>query len=88
MRCALRWNRKGQLKVVYFHLPGSIDTYQGQMVAHKRDAIKAGLDWATPELEDEAFLHMDTLLDEFVDDLAKLHGRKARYQRELLKEAA
>ncbi len=31
---------------------------------------------------------MDTLLDEFVDDLATLHGRKARDQRELLKEAA
>lgn len=88
MRRALRWNRKGQLKVVYFQLPGSIDTYQDQMVAHKRDAMEAGLDWATPELEDEAFLHMDTLLDHFVEDLAKLHGRQARDQRELLKEAA
>lgn len=36
MRRALRWNRKGQLKVVYFHLPGSLDIYQEQMVAHKR----------------------------------------------------
>ncbi len=88
MRRALRWNRKGQLKVVYFHLPGSIDTYQDQMVAHKRDAMEAGLDWATPELDDEAFLHMDTLLDEFVEDLALLHGREARDHRELLKEAA
>ncbi|WP_409360298.1 helicase-related protein, partial [Caballeronia cordobensis] len=50
MRRALRWNRKGVLKVVYFHLPGSIDEYQDQMVAHKRDATQAGLDWATPEL--------------------------------------
>ncbi|WP_427308592.1 helicase-related protein [Cupriavidus sp. H39] len=88
MRRALRWNRKGQLKVVYFQLPGSIDTHQDQMVAHKRDAMEASLDWATPELEDEAFLHMDTLLDHFVEDLAKLHGRQARDQRELLKEAA
>jgi len=88
MRRALRWNRKGQLKVVYFHLPGSIDVYQDQMVAHKRDAMEAGLDWATPELEDEAFLHMDTLLDAFVEDLASLHGRKNRDQRQLLKEAA
>ncbi|SPC24803.1 DEAD/DEAH box helicase [Cupriavidus taiwanensis] len=88
MRRALRWNRKGQLKVVYFHLPGSIDKYQDQMVAHKRDAMEAGLDWATPELEDEAFLHMDTLLDAFVEDLAALHGRENRDQRQLLKEAA
>ncbi|WP_309790889.1 MULTISPECIES: SNF2-related protein [unclassified Caballeronia] len=62
MRRALRWNRKGVLKVVYFHLPGSIDEYQDQMVAHKRDATQAGLDWATPELDDETFLHMDCLL--------------------------
>jgi hypothetical protein len=73
---------------VFFHLPGSIDVYQDQMVAHKRDAMEAGLDWATPELEDEAFLHMDTLLDAFVEDLAALHGRKNRDQRQLLKEAA
>ncbi len=50
--------------------------------------MEAGLDWATPELDDEAFLHMDTLLDDFVDDLAVLHGRKTRDQRKLLKEAA
>ncbi|MDF6406852.1 hypothetical protein NMT76_25285, partial [Escherichia coli] len=84
----LRWNRKGRLKLVYFHLPGSIDVYQDQMVAHKRDATEAGLDWATPVLEDEAFMHMDTLLDQFVDDLAVLHGRTHRDQREVLKEAA
>ena len=88
MRRALRWNRKGRLKLVYFHLPGSIDVYQDQMVAHKRDATEAGLDWATPVLEDEAFMHMDTLLDQFVDDLAVLHGRTHRDQREVLKEAA
>lgn len=41
MRRALRWNRKGILKVLYFHLPGSIDVYQDQMVAHKRDATQA-----------------------------------------------
>lgn len=88
MRRALRWNRKGRLSVEYFHLPGSIDVYQDQMVAHKRDAMQAGLDWATPELEDEAFLHMDTLLDAFVEDIARLHGEKTYDMRKLLKEAA
>jgi hypothetical protein len=58
------------------------------MVAHKRDAMQAGLDWATPELEDVSFLHMDTVLDNFVDDLALLRGRKPHVMRELLKEAA
>jgi hypothetical protein len=88
MRRALRWNRKGVLKVVYFHLPGSIDVYQDQMVAHKRDATQAGLDWATPELDDETFLHMDSLLDRFVDDLALLAAETAGDMRKLLKEAA
>ncbi|HVI89366.1 MAG TPA: DEAD/DEAH box helicase [Dongiaceae bacterium] len=88
MRRALRWNRNGTLKILYFHLPGGIDVYQDQMVAHKRDATQAGLDWATPELEDETFLHMDTLIDRFVEDLATLRGRKATDMRELLKEAA
>lgn len=88
MRRALRWNRKGVLKVVYFHLPGSIDEYQDQMVAHKRDATQAGLDWATPELDDETFLHMDSLLDRFVDDLASLAAETAGDMRKLLKEAA
>jgi len=88
MRRALRWNRKGVLKVLYFHLPGSIDEYQDQMVAHKRDATQAGLDWATPELDDETFLHMDSLLDRFVDDLALLATETSVDMRKLLKEAA
>ncbi|WP_321794605.1 SNF2-related protein [Caballeronia sp. J97] len=88
MRRALRWNRKGVLKVLYYHLPGSIDEYQDQMVAHKRDATQAGLDWATPELDDETFLHMDCLLDRFVDDLALLTDRTPGDMRKQLKEAA
>ncbi|NVH76311.1 helicase [Paraburkholderia sp. JPY432] len=88
MRRALRWNRKGVLNVEYFHLPGSIDEYQAQMVAHKRDSMQAGLDWATPELEDETFLHMDSLLDRFVEDLASAHDHTARDMRAILKEAA
>ena len=88
MRRALRWNRTGTLVVEYFHLPGSIDVYQEQMVAHKRDAMQAGLDWATPELEDEAFLHMDTLLDRFVEEVALLHGAETFDMRKQLKKAA
>ncbi|WP_350029540.1 hypothetical protein [Caballeronia sp. GAWG2-1] len=58
------------------------------MVAHKRDATQAGLDWATPELDDETFLHMDSLLDGFVDDLALLATETPVDMRKLLKEAA
>jgi hypothetical protein len=58
----------------FVHLAGSIDEYQGQMVAHKRDAIGAGLDWGTQDLADVDFLHLDTILGRFVDDLAKMLG--------------
>ncbi|MBB5511192.1 hypothetical protein HDG35_007489, partial [Paraburkholderia sp. JPY681] len=54
----------------------------------KRDSMQAGLDWATPELEDETFLHMDSLLDRFVEDLASVHDHTARDMRAILKEAA
>ena len=44
------------------------------MVTHKRSAISAGLDWCTPELDDVEFLHLDTILGRFVEDLAELMG--------------
>lgn len=50
-----RVERKKPVKVVYFHLPGSLDIYQDQMVAFKADSARAGLDWATPEKEGEEF---------------------------------
>lgn len=74
MRRVLRPQQKRDVVVYYLHLAGGIDDYQGQMVDHKRDAMNAGLDWATPELDDVAFLHLDTLLGEFVNNLAELHG--------------
>jgi hypothetical protein len=65
---------------------GSIDVYQDQMVAHKRDAMEAGLDWATPELEDEAFLHMDASMP--LSTISRRFTAAGRDQRQLLKEAA
>ena len=87
MHRPMRVERKEPVTVVYFHLPGSIDIYQDQMVAFKADAAKAGLDWAAPELEDEEFLHLSTVLQNFVDDLAKIHNMTPRAMRELLKAA-
>lgn len=87
MHRPMRVERKEPVTVVYFHLPGSIDIYQDQMVAFKADAAKAGLDWAAPELEDEEFLHLSTVLQNFVDDLAKIHNMTPRAMRELLRAA-
>jgi hypothetical protein len=87
MHRPMRVERKEPVTVVYFHLPGSIDIYQDQMVAFKADAAKAGLDWAAPELEDEEFLHLSTVLQNFVDDLAKIHNITPRAMRDILKAA-
>lgn len=55
-----------------FHLRGSIDDYQAQMVAFKQDATDAGLDFATPTLSETEFLHLDTLLGRFCEELDEL----------------
>lgn len=83
----MRVERKEAVKVVYFHLAGSLDIYQDQMVSFKQDSANAGLDWATPVKEDEEFLHLSTVLANFVDDLAKLNNVPAQRMREILKAA-
>ncbi|RMD64007.1 DEAD/DEAH box helicase [Candidatus Parcubacteria bacterium] len=71
------------------HLPGSVDEYQAQMVAMKADAIQAGLDWGDPRLADQEFVHLDTILGRFVDELARLHGYFDGHEfRESLRKAA
>lgn len=83
----LRPQQKRQPFVDYVHLDGSIDLYQAQMVSHKRDAAHAGLDYGTPELYDVEFLHLDTVLARFVDDLAALRNCSRTELRAMLKVA-
>jgi len=66
------------------HICGSIDEYQAQMVAFKHEASRCGLDWATPELDDVEFLHLDTILGRFCEDLSKLYGVKRQDLRKVL----
>ncbi|MFC5550227.1 SNF2-related protein [Massilia aerilata] len=87
MHRPMRVERKEPVKVVYFHVPGSLDIYQAQMVEFKADSARAGLDWATPEKEDDEFMHLSTVLQSFVDDLAKLNNISAHDMRRLLKAA-
>ncbi len=69
-----RSNQKRKVLVERLHHLGSIDRYQDQMVAFKRDSAQARLDWAAPTLDDVEFLHLDTILGRVVDDLAKING--------------
>jgi hypothetical protein len=69
----------------FFTLVGSLDSYQRQMNAHKADATDATLDFLTPELEDEDFLHLDAFIDQFVEELATRAQMKPYEYREQVK---
>jgi hypothetical protein len=75
-QCYSRLLRPGQLKKVtieYVMLEGSIDIYQEQMVAFKREVANEGLDFGDPLLSDTEFLHMDTIIYQFVRDLEDMN---------------
>jgi hypothetical protein len=87
VRRPLRVERKDPVNVYFFHLPGSLDIYQAQVVAFKADSARAGLDYGVPELEDEEFLHLGQILDKFIADLANLRGMTTYQMRNSLKYA-
>lgn len=80
----LRVQQKNAVLHERWHLAGSIDEYQSQLVAFKRDAFRAGLDWATPETEEVEFLHLDTILARFAEAIAAHRGVKAHELRHAL----
>jgi hypothetical protein len=84
----LRPETKHEVTAEFVHIRGSADEYQAQAVAFKSDCYSAGLDWATPELDGTDFVHIDTMLGRFVEDLAKLRGMKPWELREQLRRAA
>jgi len=87
-RRLLRPQQQKAVTLEFFHLRGSIDTYQSQMVEWKQTAADSGLDWAAPMQADVGFLHLDHMLEAFVEDLAKLRGLKRHDLRSRLKELA
>lgn len=83
-----RTERKEPIYAEFLHLPGSLDIYQAQLIAFKRDATLAGLDYAAPELENAEFLHLTTVLDRFVKNLATRENLNFYDLRRNLKAAA
>jgi hypothetical protein len=84
MKRVLRAQQKRRVLAEFWHLAGSINDYQAQMVAHKADASDAAIDWQAPTLADADFLHLDTLLGQFCEDLAELRGVERGRLREAL----
>jgi len=88
IRRLLRPQTKEDVIAYRVHLKGGICVYQDQLVAFKKSAADAGLDWGAPMPADVPFHHLDTLLGRFVEELAALHGMKGHEFREMIKEAA
>lgn len=65
----LRPQQTRPVAIEYLHLEGSIDSYQAQMVAHKAKAVRSGLDEGEDDTSPEDFLHLDTILGRFVEDI-------------------
>jgi hypothetical protein len=84
----LRPQQKKPVHVEKVHLQGSIHEYQNQMCDWKQSTADAGLDWGTPLPDDVEFLHLDTVLHRFVDNLAKLRGLTSHQLRDSIKELA
>ncbi len=85
-RRAMRTERKKSFRVEFFELPGSLDEYQAQMVNFKAESANAGLDFGTPTLDAEDYLHMSTILHKFVENLADMRGVQSHQMRDMLKD--
>ena len=77
----LRPQQKAQVLAEFFHLEGSIDEYQAQMVAFKSCAMAAGLDYGDPAACEGDFLHLETILARFLDDFGARYGYAGRRRR-------
>lgn len=84
----LRPQQTHNVKIHYFHHEHSIDCYQAQMVAFKKDAAASGLDFAEPTEDASHFLHMDHIFQSFCQDIKKLYGVATNSElRDLLRSA-
>ncbi len=65
----LRPSQRQSVEVEYCHLIGGIDEYCDQLITWKSRSALAGLDFGVQLGDDEEFMHMDTLLRQFCDDV-------------------
>jgi len=73
-RRVLRPEQTSDVESHRLRITGSIDDYQRMMCDMKAEAVTAGLDYGEQTTGPEEFLHMDTILSRFCDDLATRWG--------------
>ena len=71
----LRPDQTEQVNVTYLHLRGSIDEYMAQIVEWKKDSAAVGLDYSDSDVSEDDFLHLDTILSRFCEDVKRLSLR-------------
>jgi hypothetical protein len=71
----LRPDQTEQVNVTYLHFRGSIDEYMAQIVEWKKDSAAVGLDYSDSDVSEDDFLHLDTILSRFCEDVKRLSLR-------------
>ena len=64
-----RPSQEDSIFIEYCHLEGSIDSYMEQVQRFKRASADSGLDWGDGLDADEEYMHLDTILGAFVQDI-------------------
>lgn len=82
----LRPQQTNPVNAEYVHIAGSIHEYQAQLVEWKDSSADAGLDWGTPMGDDIEFIHLDLIVDRFLNGLASLRGQTRDEFRKRIKE--
>ena len=84
----LRPQQTLEVHVEFVHLPGSLDDYQAQCVQWKTVSEFEAIDLLEPAEVMEDYVHLDSIINAFVDNLAALEGVDGWKYRESLKHAA
>lgn len=85
----LRPQQTEAVHVEYVHLEGSLDEYQAQCVTWKTSSEFEAIDLLEPEEPLDDYLHLDHIINEFVSNLATLHGKKPyEFRQEMITHAA
>lgn len=83
----LRPQQTEEVQFEFLHLQGSLDIYQAQMCDFKKDSVDCIVDFLDPEFQDAEFLHMDQIINQFVEDMATQHCMKSHEFRNQIKAA-
>ncbi|RYZ90527.1 MAG: hypothetical protein EOP04_03645 [Proteobacteria bacterium] len=67
----IRPQQKSAVDIYYYHLKGSLDEYQGQLVSWKEQASRTGLDYGH-QSEDAEFAHFEVFISRFIETVPHL----------------